>query len=147
MTPRDFFEAFGALIAAIAALTFAYQRYVAIRAKDRTAEQGESAIQAQFVSLRDAINANRKEAADARSEAAEARIETAELRHEFARMDRVIHNQQRTITRMEMLLRQFTKLVQESGTTVPKHMREELNDLVVDSESLLNKTLNAEVSK
>ena len=136
MTPEDFIKAFGALAASIAGLTFAYQRYTSLRIKEATVEAGERAIKAQFQNLQEAIEANRREAVEARREAATARGETAELRHEFARMDRVIHSQQRTITRMEMLLRQFSKLVQENGIVVPKHMQAELDDLIVDNETL-----------
>jgi chromosome segregation ATPase len=138
-------QSIGALVASIAGLTLVYRQYVTTRVKDETTMHSESAVQAQFAALREAITQNRKEASDARAEAASARVETAELRHEFARMDRVIHSQQRTITRMEMLLRQFAKLVQEGGTVVPKHMKDEMHDLVEDSESLLSKVLNSEV--
>jgi chromosome segregation ATPase len=143
----------GALVASIAGLTFAYQRYSTLMVKEATVEAREGAVKSQFQNLQDAIEANRKdsaaarteatearkEAAEARKEAAEARKETAELRHEFARMDRVIHSQQRTIVRMELLLRQFSKLVQELGIKVPNHMQTELDDLMVDSETLAAK--------
>ena len=45
-------------------------------------------------------------------------------------MDRKLHMQQRTMTRMEMLLRQFSGLVQEHGTPVPAYMQKELMELI-----------------
>jgi chromosome segregation ATPase len=129
----------GALVAALAGLTFAYQRYNNLMVKEATVEAREGAVKSQFQNLQDAIEANRKDSADARKEAAEARKETAELRHEFARIEKIMHGQQRTIVRMELLLRQFSKLVQELGIKVPNHMQTELDDLMVDSETLAAK--------
>jgi chromosome segregation ATPase len=129
----------GALVAALAGLTFAYQRYSNLMVKEATVEAREGAVKSQFQNLQDAIEANRKDSADARKEAAEARKETAELRHEFARIEKIMHGQQRTIVRMELLLRQFSKLVQELGIKVPNHMQTELDDLMVDSETLAAK--------
>lgn len=114
----------GEVAAAILALYFVVQKYLVTRAKDTTIKSGESAITEQFRVLQEALEANRKEAAEARKE-------TAELRLEFSRMDRTIHGQQRTITRMEMLLRQFAGLVQESGIKIPPYMQEELHVLIV----------------
>jgi hypothetical protein len=48
-------------------------------------------------------------------------------------MDKVIHAQQRTVTRMEMLLRQFSSLVQSHGIDVPVYMQAELEVLIVPS--------------
>ena len=145
MNSQDIIQSIGALVASVAGLTLVYRQYVTTRVKDATMSVSERAVQSQFEALREAITQNRKEASDARAEATSARVETAELRHEFARMDRVIHNQQRTITRMEMLLRQFSKLLEESGTPTPKHMRDEMNDLVTDSERLLEKVLLSDI--
>lgn len=116
----------GELAAGLLALYLVVQRYLVTRAKDTTIKAGESAITEQFRVLQEALEANRKEAAEARKE-------TAELRLEFSRMDRTIHGQQRTITRMEMLLRQFAGLVQESGIKIPTYMQEELHVLIVPS--------------
>lgn len=63
----------------------------------------------------------------------EARQKTLETM--LSKMDRQIHEQQRTITRMEMLLRQFSGLVQEHGVTVPSYMQEELRDLIDNSDT------------
>lgn len=139
MTPNDIVQIIGALIASIGGILFTYQRYTVMRTKELTVQASESAIKSQFQNLRDAIEDNRKEAHDARHEATLAREETAELRHEFARMDKLIHVQQRTITRMELLLRQFSKLVQQNGIEIPKYMQDELDDLIVDNETLAQK--------
>lgn len=139
MTPNDIVQIIGALIAAIGGILFTYQRYTVMRTKELTIQSSESAIKSQFQNLREAIEDNRKEAHDARHEATLAREETAELRHEFARMDKLIHVQQRTITRMELLLRQFSKLVQQNGIEIPKYMQDELDDLIVDNEVLAQK--------
>lgn len=143
MPITDFIQIIGAVIAAIAGVVFTYQRYIALRTKEMTVEASEHAIKSQFQNLRDAIDANRVEAADARKEAQEARKEAAELRHEFARMDRIIHVQQRTITRMELLIRQFSKLVQQNGIDVPLYMKEELEDLIIDNETLAKRIQDA----
>ena len=121
---NDIIQTGGAIAGAVTGLYIVINRYLVYRAKDTTVRTSESAITEQFKVLQEALEANRKEAAEARKE-------TAELRLEFARMDRVIHAQQRTITRMEMLLRQFAGLVQESGTNIPKYMADELEVLIV----------------
>ena len=121
---RDLIEVGGAIAAAVIAVYLAFQKYLVLRSKDTTIKTSESAITEQFKVLQEALEANRKEAA-------EARRETAELRLEFSRMDRTIHGQQRTITRMEMLLRQFAGLVQESGIKIPPYMQDELQVLIV----------------
>jgi chromosome segregation ATPase len=120
----------GALSAAIMALYLVIQKYLVTRAKDETVKTGESAFSEQFRVLQEALEANRKEAA-------EARRETAELRLEFSRMDKVIHAQQRTVTRMEMLLRQFSSLVQSHGIDVPIYMQAELEVLIVPSADIV----------
>jgi hypothetical protein len=121
---NDTVENIGALAAAVLGVYIALQKYLVYAAKDKSTRTSEVAITEQFKMFQDALEANR-------SEAAEARRETAELRLEFSRMDRVIHAQQRTITRMEMLLRQFAGLVQDSGIVVPKYMQDELDVLIV----------------
>jgi hypothetical protein len=52
-------------------------------------------------------------------------------------MDKVIHAQQRTVTRMEMLLRQFSSLVQSHGIDVPIYMQAELEVLIVPSADIV----------
>tara|TARA_R110000868_G_scaffold99334_1_gene273437 strand:- start:4658 stop:5065 length:408 start_codon:yes stop_codon:yes gene_type:complete len=127
---RDLIEVGGAIAAAVIAAYLALQKYLVLRSKDTTIKTSESAITEQFKVLQEALEANRKEAAEARKE-------TAELRLEFSRMDRTIHGQQRTITRMEVLLRQFAGLVQDSGIIVPKYMQDELQVLIVPSGEIL----------
>lgn len=77
---------------------------------------GSEAVTAQYKGLQESIEANRSE--------------IAALRVEMQRMDRLVHVQQRTITRMEMLIRQFSGLVQEKGIDVPQFMQSELDDLL-----------------
>ena len=143
MNPNDIAQMIAAVIASVAGIIFAYQRYSVLRTKELTVQASEAAIKSQFQNLRDAIEANRKEASDARTEAQTARSETAELRHEFARMDRIIHVQQRTITRMELLIRQFSKLIQSNNIQVPKYMQDELEDLIIDNETLAQRIQDA----
>jgi chromosome segregation ATPase len=132
MSAEDWVKVLGALMVSIGGLTVAVQRYGVTRAKDATATAGELAATSQFQSMQDAIEANR-------IEAAQARRETAELRLEFSRMDKTIHSQQRTITRMEMLLRQFSGLVQQHGITVPEYMKGELADLIVPGDEIADR--------
>lgn len=132
MTPEDWAKIFGAVVVSIGGLTVAIQRYGVTRTKDKTVEAGELAATSQFKGMQDAIEANRVEAAEARKE-------TAELRLEFSRMDKTIHSQQRTITRMEMLLRQFSGLVQQHGIKVPAYMQGELADLIVPNEEMADR--------
>lgn len=143
MNVTDIIQLIAAAIASIVGGIFTYQRYAVLRTKELTVQTGEAAIKAQFQNLRDAIEANRTEASDARKEAQVARMETSELRHEFARMDRIIHVQQRTITRMELLIRQFSKLIQSNSIAVPKHMQDELEDLIIDNETLAQRIQDA----
>ena len=110
----------GAVAAGATAIYLAIQKYLVVRSKDETTKAGESANTAHFQSLHDAI--------------ATMRIEHNLLRDEFAKMDAKLHKQQRTITRMEMLLRQFSGLVQQHGISVPSYMERELKDLIVDNE-------------
>lgn len=83
---------------------------------DNTHLQSTSALASQFATLQASIDANK--------------MEILELRTEQQRMDKVVHSQQRTITRMEMLLRQFSGLIQDNGITVPAHLQSELQDLL-----------------
>jgi hypothetical protein len=83
---------------------------------ENTAQANTQAFEAQFKSLQEAIEASKKEA--------------VEFRAQFALFDRKLHQQQRTITRMEMLLRQFSGLVSQHGIQVPVFMREELEALI-----------------
>ena len=81
-----------------------------------SAQASSAAVQSQFKSLQDAIEAQRKE--------------MTVIRLIQERMDLKIHKQQTKLTRMEVLLRQFSSLVSEHGIDVPKYMRDELDDLI-----------------
>lgn len=122
MSPDDIIKAGGAISVAIAGLALAYQRYAVLRAKDRTTTASEATTTAQFETLQAAIEHNR--------------AETSALRVEVTRMNGVIHTQQQTITRMEMLLRLFAGLVQQHGIAVPKYMSAELSSLIADNDNI-----------
>ena len=83
---------------------------------DAAVQAGSSATTSQFKALQEQIEACQRDA--------------IEFRAQFTIMDKKIHVQQRTITRMEMLLRQFSGLVQEKGIDVPGHMSVELGALI-----------------
>lgn len=93
-----------------------YQQYSVKKAKDNTTKAEEFANTEAFASLQQMVEFHNKE--------------LMAVRAEMQRMDRTIHTQQRTITRMEMLLRQFSSLVKEHGIRVPDYMQAELDELV-----------------
>jgi uncharacterized protein HemX len=105
-----------ALGTGLGALAFGYQKYSVAQSRKDTSVAQENAQAAQFESLQEAIKINRQE--------------TIELRAAFHIMDRKLHVQQRTITRMEMLIRQFSGLVQQHGIDVPAYMQSELEALI-----------------
>ena len=119
MNADDLINSIAALGAGLGALAYGYQKYSLTRKKDQTTVAGEEAQQAQFKLLQDSINNNK--------------AEMIELRAAFQIMDRKLHVQQRTITRMEMLLRQFSGLVSQHGIAVPDYMQAEL-DALIDSD-------------
>jgi type II secretory pathway component PulM len=92
------------------------QKTMSFWKSESKAQAKSSAETDQFRTLQDAIATNKQE--------------TVELRAQFALMDKKIHVQQRTITRMEMLLRQFSGLVRDKGIAVPVYMQEELESLI-----------------
>lgn len=100
----------------LGAAAFGYQKYSVNQSRKDTAVAQENAMSAQFESMQEAIKINRQE--------------TIELRASFHIMDRKLHVQQRTITRMEMLIRQFSGLVQQHGIDVPAYMQSELEALI-----------------
>lgn len=116
MNGDDFIKAIAALGAGLGALVYGYQKYIVTRKKDQTTVASEEAQTAQFKLLQDSINSNK--------------TEMIELRAAFQIMDRKLHVQQRTITRMEMLLRQFSGLVSQNGIDVPGYMQAELEALI-----------------
>ena len=77
---------------------------------------GDETQIAQMLSIRASIEASK--------------LESAEFRAQLAIFDRKLHQQQRTITRMEMLLRQFSGLVRDHGIEVPPYMQKELDELI-----------------
>lgn len=116
MSGDDFIKAIAALGAGLGAIVYGYQKYSVSRKKDQTTVASEEAQIAQFKLLQDSINSNKSE--------------LIELRAAFQIMDRKLHVQQRTITRMEMLLRQFSGLVSQNGIAVPGYMQAELEELI-----------------
>lgn len=116
MSGDDFIKAIAALGAGLGAIVYGYQKYSVSRKKDQTTVASEEAQIAQFKLLQDSINSNKSE--------------LIELRAAFQIMDRKLHVQQRTITRMEMLLRQFSGLVSQNGIAVPGYMQAELEALI-----------------
>ena len=93
-----------------------FQKFKVGKAKDQTIIAGSEAITAQFMTLEAAIKANHSE--------------TLQIREEVLRMERVIHGQQRTITRMEMLIRGLVHTVKTQGHPLPAHLEAELNELI-----------------
>ena len=112
----DILKAILALGTGLGAIVFGYHKFAVDNSRKDTAVAQEAANTSQFKALQDAINAQREE--------------TIGLRAQFYIMDRKLHVQQRTMTRMEMLLRQFSGLVREHGIPVPGHMETELKDLI-----------------
>jgi hypothetical protein len=88
--------------------------------KEQEGQSSSVATGAQFKMLQEQISQNHSDFVD--------------LKAVVNVMDKTIHKQQRTITRMEMLLRQFTGLVKEQGIEVPDYMQEELDELITASE-------------
>lgn len=84
--------------------------------KEQEGQSSSIATTAQFKSLQDQVSQNH--------------TDIIELRAQMAIMDKTIHKQQRTITRLEMLVRQFSGLVRENGIGIPVYMQHELNDLL-----------------
>ena len=113
---EDLYKTIAGFGAAAAAAIFGYHKFTVDRSKTNTVVAQEDANTAQFANLQAAIKSQREE--------------MIELRAAFHLMDRKIHVQQRTITRMEMLLRQFSGLVQEHGIAVPAYMQGELIALI-----------------
>lgn len=116
MNGDDLIKAILALGTGLGAIAFGYQKYSVSRKKDQTEVASEKAQTAQYDLLTDAISSNKSE--------------LVELRAAFNMMDRKLHVQQRTITRMEMLLRQFSGLVSQNGIKVPSYMQAELDALI-----------------
>jgi hypothetical protein len=88
--------------------------------KEQAGQAGDGAIAEQFKALKEQIN--------------QCNMDNHVLRQQFTAMDAKVHKQQRTITRMEMLLRQFSTLMQDNLVPVPKHMTDELASLIITTE-------------
>jgi hypothetical protein len=116
MNSDDLIKAVLALGTGLGALVYGYQKFSVTRKKDETTVAEAGANTANFKSLYEAIN--------------RLSAEVVELRVEHQQMDRKLHRQQRTITRMEMLLRQFSGLVSQHGIEVPAYMQAELEALI-----------------
>jgi hypothetical protein len=113
----DIVKAVLATAGGLTATFLGYQQWSVKKAKDDTTKAGEFANTEAFTSLQQMVEFHNKE--------------LMAVRTEMSRMDRTIHVQQRTITRMEMLIRQFSSLVREQGIEVPEFMQAELDDLMV----------------
>lgn len=116
MNPDDLIKAILAFGTGLGAAAFGYQRYAINQSKKDVLIASDDASIAQMLSIRASIEA--------------CKIESAEFRAQLAIFDRKLHQQQRTITRMEMLLRQFSGLVREHGIDVPGYMQKELEELI-----------------
>lgn len=108
-------------------IVYVLQRLMTMIKADRPGQAMSDAMAAQIKSLQDQIAIN-----DTR---------TTELMAQFGIMDRKLHVQQRTITRLEMLVRQYAGLVMEKGITVPDFMQREL-DALIDADVDRNQDLN-----
>jgi len=116
MNSDDILKAVLALGTGLGALAFGYQKYAVTQSKKDLTVAGDGAQISQIKSMQDAIEANRKD--------------MIVIRMQQERMSAQIHKQQTKLTRMEMLLRQFSGLVREHGIEVPKYMQDELDDLI-----------------
>jgi hypothetical protein len=101
---------------AAALIVWGLSKMITTWKNDAASQAGANATTAQFKALQEQIEACQRDA--------------IEFRAQFTIMDKKIHVQQRTITRMEMLLRQFSGLVQEKGIDVPDFMSAELGALI-----------------
>jgi hypothetical protein len=88
--------------------------------KEQEGQNSSIATSAQFKMLQEQITQNH--------------ADTVDLRAVVNVMDKTIHKQQRTITRLEMLLRQFSGLVREKEIEIPNYMQEELDQLITAGE-------------
>lgn len=120
MSIKDFIEAFIVGSAGLAALGLTLHKLNLLRITDKSPAAAAEALARQFEIMKTAFTDM------------ESRQKTLEAM--LTNMDKKIHEQQRTITRMEMLLRQFSGLVQEHGITVPSFMQEELKELIDDTD-------------
>ena len=116
MSADDLIKAILALGTGLGAIAFGYQRYAVNQSKKGVLVASDDAQISQMLSIKAYIESSKTEA--------------AEFRAQLAIFDRKLHHQQRTITRMEMLLRQFSSLVREHGIQIPPYMQKELDELI-----------------
>ena len=116
MSADDLIKAILALGTGLGAIAFGYQRYAVNQSKKGVLVASDDAQISQMLSIKAYIESSKTEA--------------AEFRAQLAIFDRKLHQQQRTITRMEMLLRQFSSLVREHGIQIPPYMQKELDELI-----------------
>lgn len=116
MNTDDLIKAILALGTGLGAVAFGYQRYAVNQSKKGVLLASDDAQISQMLSIKAYIEA--------------AKTESAEFRAQLALFERRLHHQQRTITRMEMLLRQFSGLVREHGIQIPPYMQKELDELI-----------------
>ena len=116
MNPDSIIAAILALGTGLGAIAFGYQKFAVTQSKkDVAVASGDTSI-AHMLSIKESIEAFKRDA--------------SEFRAQLAIFDRKLHQQQRTITRMEMLLRQFSGLVRQHGIEVPGYMQTELEALI-----------------
>ena len=127
MNGDDIIKAVLALGTGLGTIVYGWQKYQVSKKKDDTVVANEQAQTAQYKLLADSIQSNK--------------TELIELRAAFLIIDRKLHVQQRTITRMEMLLRQYAGLISQHGITVPKYMQDELEELIESDVDRLEKRL------
>lgn len=116
MNSDDILKTILALGTGLGALAFGYQKYAVAQSKKDLSVAGDEALISQIKSMQEAIERNRKD--------------MVLIAMQVERMSAQIHKQQTKLTRMEMLLRQFSGLVRQHGIEVPKYMQDELDDLI-----------------
>ena len=116
MNGDDIIKAILALGTGLGAIAFGYQKWSVTQSKKDLTVAGDDAQISQIKSMQEAIERNRKD------------MVVISMQQE--RMSAQIHKQQTKLTRMEMLLRQFSGLVRQHGIEVPKFMQDELDDLI-----------------
>lgn len=117
----DNLDAFEKAIAgggALGVLAVAGMKAISFFRSERAGQQSSDAVATQFKALNESI----------KSMSTEMEI----LRTEFGRMDRKVHVQQRTITRLEMVVRRLADLIEQHEITIPGQLRDEIDELLHD---------------
>lgn len=118
MSELDLGQQLGLGAAGIAGAVMLIFKVLSVVRKEQETQAGSAANKAQFESLQSQIRA--------------CQSDNTLLREQFNLMDVKLHRQQTKLTRTEMLLRQFCGLVRDHGIPIPKHMLDELADLIGD---------------